>query len=121
MDNKSQLEEAIFAAIEARKKITVKWDCGGDEAIIKVLVDGAELTYNNAFAMELDMYLVNYLNLPDAGEFSMTGNGEIVEENEELYIVYESILKGVEDYETGRWKELNEKDDVYSGKKKLFQ
>ncbi|MCB0607534.1 MAG: hypothetical protein KDD12_07455 [Lewinella sp.] len=121
MDNKSQLEEAIFAAIEAGKKITVKWDCGGDEAIIKVLVDGAELTYNNAFAMELDMYLVNYLNLPDAGEFSMTGNGEIVEENEELYIVYESILKGVEDYETGRWKELNEKDDVYSGKKKLFQ
>jgi hypothetical protein len=122
MDNNSQLKEKILASIEAGKKITLKWDCGGDEALISVFMNNEQLKYDNAFSQELELYLVNYLNLPDTGQFELEGDGEIIQENEGLFIVYESILKGIEDYENeeGGWKEVNEKDETYSGKKELF-
>ena len=42
-----------------------------------------------------------------------------------MYIEYESIMKGYEGYDedfnsTG-WHEVNERDDMYSGKRGLFQ
>lgn len=123
MNNQLNLEAAIFAIVEAGKKIKLKWDCGGDEAIIYITIDNENLKYDNIFAQELDLYMINYLNLPDVGEFAMEGSGEIVKEAEELYVIYESILKGYEDYESeeGGWKEINERDETYSGKKKLFE
>ena len=123
MENKLKLKETIFSMIEAGKKLSVKWNCGGDEAIITVFENNERLKFDHPFAMELDLYLINYLNLPDVGEFDLEGGGEIIKENEEIYIVYESILKGMEDYESenGGWKEINERDETFSGKKRLFK
>ena len=120
MDNKSQIEDAIFAAIESEKKLEVSWDCGGDQASISFFVDKKQLDYKNPFAEELEIYLMNYLNLPDIGGFEMEGKGEFIIEDDEIYIVYESIMKGIEDPETGKWKEVNEIEDWFSGKRKLF-
>lgn len=121
MDHIAQLEEAIFAALELGKKITVQWDCGGDEAIITSFIDGEQLMYNNSFARELDMYLINFLHLPDTGPFSMVGKGTVVLKDNEIYLEYESIMIGMEDFETGGWKELNARDPNFSGMKKLFK
>lgn len=123
MDNTPQLKEKVLSALEAGKRIKLKWNCGGDEAIVTVILNGEELQYDHPFVQELDMYIVNYLNLPDSGDFEMEGGGEIIREDGTLFIVYESTLLGVSDYESeeGGWKVLNEKDEAFSGKKKLFK
>ncbi len=125
MNTEGQLKEAISKAIEAGKEISVKWDCGGDEAIMTIYIDEQQLGYNNAFAEKLDLYLMNRLNLPDAGPFSMQGGGKFLVEEDEVYFEYESRWKGYEGYDedfnyTG-WKEVDEKDEDNSGKIKLFE
>lgn len=124
MYDKLQLEAQITEILNAGKKLSVKWNCGGDEAIVTLFLDDKEVPYNDKFAQGLDMFLVNYLNLPDVGEFSMDGGGNIIEQNDKLYIEYESITRGYEsyskDYESSEWKEVNEVDPMFSGRKKLF-
>jgi len=46
--------------------------------MISVFMDGERLKYDNPFVRKLDMYLINYLNLPSVGEFSMEGEGKFV-------------------------------------------
>lgn len=124
MYDKPQFEAQILEFLNAGKKVSVKWNCGGDEAIVTLFLDDKEVPWNDKFAREFDLYLVNYLNLPDVGEFSMDGVGNIIEENDKLYIEYESITRGYEsyskDYESSEWKEVNEVDPMFSGKKRLF-
>lgn len=109
MYNKSLIEAQILEALNAEKKVSVKWNCGGDEALIALFLDDKEVPYDDELAQETQMYLVNYLDLPDAGEFYMDGDGNIIEENGKLYIEYESI-----------WRGDNEKEPMYSGKQRLF-
>jgi len=124
MNTKDQLKQIIKKAINSEKEISVKWDCGGDQAIITVYIDGTELNYDNAFAQEMDMYLINKLDLPDVGEFAMEGGGKIIMEQENIYIEYESRWKGYEDFDEEfnplGWKEVDEIDETNSGKTKLF-
>lgn len=123
MDKLSKIEDIIFQAIEADKEIKVRWNCGDDQATISVFLDGERLKHENPFVREIDVYLMNYLDLPSVGPFELEGEGKFVIENDELYIVYESYLKGTEDYDNpgGGWIELNEKDESYSGKKKFIK
>lgn len=121
MDKISQIEDTIYKAIQSGNEITVKWNCGGDEAIISLFINGEQLKYDNPFVQELDLYLINYLNLPDVGEFDMEGLGKFIIENDEVYIEYESIMKGMEDYENGGWKEINEREEMFSGKRLLIK
>ncbi len=55
----------------------------------------------------------------------MVGEGKLTEEDGEVFIEYESIMKGYTDYgengEKYEWVETNEKEEEYSGKKGLFQ
>jgi len=49
-------------------------------------MDGERLKYDNPFVRKLDMYLINYLNLPSVGEFSMEGEGKfVIEKRFEIY------------------------------------
>jgi len=77
------------------------------------------------YVEKLYIYIANYLNLPDVGEFHMEGKGKFIEDKGEVYIEYESIMKGYEgfdeDFNSTGWKEVNERDDEYSGKKELFR
>ncbi len=124
MNTEGQLKEAIILAIEAGKEITLQWDCGGDQSVITVLLDGEQMSYDNIFAEELELYLVNKLNLPDVGDFSMKGVGKLLLEEEEVFLEYESRWKGYEDYDEDldlfSWKEVDEIDKDNSGKIVLF-
>lgn len=122
------LKEELIQLIKSSKSLTVKWDCGGDQAIITTYVDGKEMDYSNKLAEKLHIYLINYLDLPDVGEFELEGEGTLMEDQGAVYIEYESIMKGYMDYgedggnfDEAEWKEVNEKEEDWSGKKGLFQ
>ena len=120
-----KLEMELLEVLEAGKKIKLKWDCGGDQAIVTTTIDEIELPYNSDFLNGLDIYIINYLNLPDIGEFELVGEGEIIDENDNLYLVCESTMIGYEEYsenyDSSEWKVINERDEMYSGKKELFR
>lgn len=123
--NMLDLKEETLRLLRAGKEITLKWDCGGDEAIVTPYLNGKEMNYRDSYVEKLYIYIANYLNLPDVGEFVMEGGGKLTEENGEVYIQYESVMKAYEDYDEEYnpigWKEVNEKEEAYSGKKELFK
>lgn len=119
------LESKIKEVLESGNKLTLRWDCGGDEAIISSFINGTPMDYQDELAEELDLYLINFLELPSAGEFSMEGTGEVIYEDGNIYLICESIMHGYADYsEEGEdlgWIEVNKKEEAYSGKRKLFE
>lgn len=118
-------ENKIYDLLKSNKKITLRWDCGGDEALIYSFIDGKEIDFEDPLSSELDMLILNAIELPSVGEFSMDGTGEIILEDDKVYLVCESIFRGYEDYtqegESLGWKETNEVDETCSGKIELFQ
>ncbi|MFK7935812.1 MAG: hypothetical protein AB8G22_20025 [Saprospiraceae bacterium] len=105
-ENKIDLEPAVEMYLEEDKTIEIKWDCGGDEAFVHIFLDGKELGFRDAFAFKLEQYLINFLTLPDAGEFSMKGEGKLIQENERIFIQCESHWEGYVDEESD-WKKTN--------------
>ena len=80
MENKQTLKRQIEAILHADQKLSIKWDCGNDEALTTVFINDEALAYNDEFQEELSMYILNYLDLPDAGDFQMEGGGVIIKE-----------------------------------------
>lgn len=121
-----KLKIYLNSMLDDGKKITLKWDCGGDEAMVSIYDNGQELDYGDTYVQELTMYITNRISLPDAGEFSMDGGGEIIRKNKILILRCESILRGYEDFQMDTfeplgWKEVNEVDQTYSGDFELFK
>ncbi|MGI4762139.1 MAG: hypothetical protein ACRYF0_15635 [Janthinobacterium lividum] len=90
------VQQQMADLLQAGRALTVRWNCGGDESFVTTELDGAEVRadYNNDadFAMLLDRYLTELLDLPDAGEFSMEGTGRIFREEADVVIEYESVF-----------------------------
>ena len=84
MDINGELEETIFTILEAGQQLTLTWNCGGDDAIITIFLNQKELNLHQTFGSALYLYLANFLDLPDAGEFSMRGEGAIIIKDDEL-------------------------------------
>lgn len=109
-----EVKSKLLSLLKSNHKITLTWDCGGDEAFIHFLVDGNELfDQEDSFTEDFEWYLLNKLQLPDAGEFSMEGGGTVTLEGERISLEYESILKGYEGDDG--WEDVNQKEDAYSG------
>ena len=85
-----ELKEQLERELQAGKKITVSWDCGSDEAFAYVHLDGKQLGYDRPLGEAMDMYLIDYLNLPSAGDFSLKGQGTIEKKEGKLWITYAS-------------------------------
>ncbi|MFK7970894.1 MAG: hypothetical protein AB8F95_11030 [Bacteroidia bacterium] len=115
------LKEHTLSLLQSGKKLAASWSCGGDEAHIKMSMDGEELPHTDSFAEEMSMYLLNRLSLPDAGEFSMEGDGNFILEKGQIYIDCESWNLGHEDYEKDKWVETEDLDREYSGRFELFK
>lgn len=90
------VQQQIADLLQAGHTLTVHWDCGGDESFVTTEVDGAEVQadYGNDadFPTLLDRYLTELLDLPDAGDFHMEGNGRIFLEEASVVIEYESVF-----------------------------
>lgn len=118
----SYLKNETLRILNNSKKIEVEWNCGGDEAIVYVTIDGKPIDFDNKYAEELDVYLINYLSLPDVGEFYLEGKGEIIKINKDIYIKYVSELKEFEDLDEAEFNKAKESmENVFSGEKILFK
>ncbi|MFK8102816.1 MAG: hypothetical protein AB8G15_09840 [Saprospiraceae bacterium] len=121
------LKYSLQDLLEEGKQIKVTWDCGGDEAILGIWIDEKRLAYDHELAEALDLYLINYLELPSVGEFQMEGGGSITQTEEGLLFSYLSDVKYVA-YEPGEFPPVGEDEltveeemaMMYSGKKLLF-
>ncbi len=121
-----KLKIELLSFLKSGKRITFAWNCGGDEAMVDTNLgkEGIQLS-SDEMEYLLQDYVYTFLNLPDVGEFSMTGEGELKEKEGDIYIEYESTLIGYQDGDEHNpdlgWKEVNEKDEENSGYKKLFE
>lgn len=103
------IELQILALLQAKRAITVRWDCGGDESFVYTALDGVEqqANYNvpGDFAQGMDYYLTDLLGLPSVGEFEMDGTGRIFQEGSEVVIDYQSQATTYWDDESDDWME----------------
>lgn len=123
------LKNKIKEILDSGKEIKLEWECGGDEALLYIIVNDKPISNDyppsdlEVFG-ELEIYLMNFLNLPDAGEFSLQGGGKIIEENSNIYLIYESMMSYYEDADEesdiNSMPDEPEIDEEFSGKKELF-
>ena len=109
----NELSSRVSALLQSGHTLAVRWDCGNDESILFIDLDGAELPFNytdvNDLAVNLTDYLLNLLELPGIGGFELRGGGHIVLEGEEVVLHYKSEFV---DYE-GSWvDELTEEQEA---------
>ena len=99
----NDLSTRVSALLQSGHTLAVRWDCGNDESILFIDLDGAELPFDyadtNDLAVNLCNYLLDLLELPGVGAFELRGGGHIVLEGEELVLHYKSEFI---DYE-GDW------------------
>ena len=123
--DEEKLKRSITEKLKSGKQITVDWDCGGDEAIMSLYQDGKEIPWDSEFGGQLRLYLGNFLNLPDVGEFHLEGKGQLILENDLILLEYESYLKGYQDYtasgEDLGWKKVNQLDEDLSGRTEILK
>ena len=89
MSKYQALETQLRQWLKEGKKITVEWDCGGDEGLVYPFVDGVEIPYDAPLGEDFYDLLMNKLGLPSAGEYYVKGAGKIIEENEEIVKIEE--------------------------------
>ena len=124
-----EIEEEIRKILIQGGKLVYSWDCGGDEALVTFSGDTKAkeiLDKNELLNDSIEVYLMNLLNLPDAGEFAMEGRGNFFIVDKEIIFTYESIMKGYEGYdsetyESTGWQEINEIEPQFTGLKKPFK
>jgi hypothetical protein len=107
------LSSRVSALIQSGHTLAVRWDCGNDESILFIDLDGAEMpfdyTASDDFATNLTDYLLDLLELPGVGAFELRGGGHIVLDGEEVVLHYKSEFI---DYE-GSWvDELTEEQEA---------
>lgn len=93
------VQQQIADLLQAGRTLTVHWDCGGDESFVTTEIDGEEVRANYEddadFPQLLDRYLTELLDLPDAGDFHMEGDGRIFREEADVVIDYQSVFTDV--------------------------
>ena len=119
-----KLKETLLQYLDAGKKVTLTWDCGGDEAFVHVFIDNEEQSsfedgkyQAHKFPALLEDFVILKLGLPSAGEFSLKGKGEIFKENNTLTILYEVVE--FEDYEEDE-EYPSDGAEEFSGREVLF-
>ena len=112
MENQ-EVKSWLLSNLNTDKIITVKWDCGGDEAFIYPYIDGIEVEAGHEIHEEFEHFLIEKLSIPDAGEFTLQGKGSIFLENSKIVIEHSAEGKFMVDYDDENkqeiWQEISEK------------
>lgn len=112
-----KLKDWILKSVKERGSLNFSWESGGDEAFV-TFVDKKESDEDNF--EELEYYIIDKLEIPDAGEFKMNGSGKIYIANNEARVEYRSTMKGVVDYNEETQEEIYSEEEQESGDKVLF-
>lgn len=106
------LKPWLSAKVKEKGELSFKWESGGDEAF--VTFDNKNEDEENLF-FDLEGYIIDKLDIPDAGEFTMTGNGVIYSNHNEIRVRYSSVLRGIIDFDEEKEEEIygeEEKDNA---------
>jgi len=99
----NELYTRVLSLLQAGHALSVRWDCGNDESILFIDLDGAELAFDytapSDLAVNLSNYVLDLLELPGVGAFELRGGGRIVLKNDKTVLHYQSEFI---DYE-GEW------------------
>lgn len=111
--NYSSLPAQLMTLLQAGHALTVRWDCGSDDHMVTIQVDGVEQGFDFGedydwwrFAEQeeyeqylsrvtnlpllLSSFLAEYLRLPSVGDFRMQGGGEILLDGQHIVIDFQS-------------------------------
>jgi hypothetical protein len=108
----------VVNKIKAHNGLAFSWESGGDEAFVTF----ADFSADDEDKFQLmEEYIVNKLDIPDAGEFNMTGQGNMYIEDKFVKAKYSSVIKEVVDFNEETETEVYGEEEEDSGDRKLFE
>jgi hypothetical protein len=113
----SRLKDWVIASVKEKGSLSFSWESGNDEAFV-TFKDSTEMEEENY--QDLEEYIVDKLDIPDAGEFEMTGSGTVYIDGNLVRAKYTSTMKAIIDYDEGTEKEVYSEEEEDSGDKVLF-
>ena len=111
------LKDWVIISLKEKGKLPFTWESGNDEAF--VTFQDKTATNENNFE-DLEEYIIDKLDIPDAGEFQMNGNGTIYIENNFARVKYSSTMKATIDFNEETEEEIFSEEEHDSGDKVLF-
>lgn len=105
---KQDIKNWLLSHLDANRKVTVKWDCGGDESFVYPYIDGVEVGYDDEIHDVFEQFLISELDIPDAGEFSLQGQGTIFIEDGKIVIEHSAEGTATIDYDEETEQEIFE-------------
>ena len=112
-----KLKDWIILSIREKGSPAFTWESGNDEAFV-TFKDSNEADENNF--QDLEEYIVDKLDIPDAGEFRMDGSGTLYLADNLVKAKYSSIIKGITDYDEDTDAVTYSEEEHDSGDKVLF-
>ena len=112
-----RLKEWAVASVQEKGTLPFSWESGNDEAFVTFAdCNDAE---SGKFE-DLEEYIIDKLEIPDAGEFQMNGSGVIYIDGNSVKAKYSSVMKGIIDYNEETEEEIYSEEELDNGDKVLF-
>ncbi len=112
-----RLKDWIILSIKEKGSLPFTWESGNDEAFV-TFRDNNEAEEDNF--QDLEEYIVDKLDIPDAGEFRMDGSGTLYLADNQVKAKYSSVIKGITDYDEETDAVTYSEEEHDSGDKVLF-
>ena len=114
IQTEANIKDWLVKLVKEKKELPFSWESGNDEAFLS-FKDYAEWDSNNF--EDLEGYIIDKLDIPDAGEFEMTGEGIIYSDGKSIKAKYHSVIKELVDFneeteEEIYGEEIKDKGDV---------
>ncbi len=113
----ARLKDWMVTSLEEKGTLPFSWESGNDEAFVS-FQDKTESEEDNF--EDLEEYIIAKLEIPDAGEFQMNGNGTIYIDSNVVKAKYSSTMKALVDFNEETEEEIYSEEEQDSGEKVLF-
>lgn len=117
MAAEKRLKSWVITSLKEKGSLPFSWESGNDEAFV-TFHDKANTSEDNF--EDLEEYIIDKLDIPDAGEFQMNGSGTIYLENNSARVKYSSTMKATIDFNEETEEEIFSEEELDSGDKVLF-
>lgn len=112
-----RLKDWIISSVKEKGSLPFTWESGNDEAFV-TFKDNTEAEADNF--QDLEEYIIDKLDIPDAGEFEMVGSGTMYINDNLVRAKYSSTIKAIIDYNEETEQEIYSEEEQDSGDKILF-
>jgi hypothetical protein len=116
-DAELRLKGWIISSINEKGSLPFTWESGNDEAFVTFQDSNEE---EEEDYQDMEEYIIDKLDIPDAGEFSMTGSGTVYIEGDSVKAKYSSTMRGIIDYNEETEQPVYSEVEEDSGDKVLF-